>query len=149
MAKSYQVESLIIDTGVIYALADRKDDWHAAAADFMAGFSGRLFIPSAVMPEACYLLNTYLGQDAEMGLVQSLVNREMVLEHWTAQDLARIAEILKKYRDANIGFVDASIVAIAERLKICGILTTDRRHFAAIKPQHCKEFKLLPLINYA
>ena len=144
MAKSYQVESLIIDTGVIYALANRKDDWHAAAARFMSDFSGRLFVPSSVVPEACYLLNTYLGQDAEMGFVRALVNREMVLEHWTAQDLARTAELLKKYHDSNIGFVDASVVAIAERLKICGILTTDRRHFAAIKPQHCKEFTLLP-----
>lgn len=144
MAKSYQVESLIIDTGVIYALADRKDDWHAAAASFMSDFRGRLFVPSTVVPEACYLLNTYLGQDAEMGLIQSLINREMVLEHSTTQDLVRIAELLKKYHDTNIGFVDASVVALAERLKICGILTTDRRHFAAIKPQHCKEFKLLP-----
>ena len=144
MAKSYQVESLIIDTGVIYALADRKDDWHAAAASFMSEFRGRLFVPSTVVPEACYLLNTYLGQDAEMGLIQSLINREMVLEHSTSQDLARIAELLKKYHDSNIGFVDASVVALAERLKICGILTTDRRHFETIKPQHCKEFKLLP-----
>jgi predicted nucleic acid-binding protein len=144
VAKSYQVESLIIDTGVIYALADRKDDWHAAAARFMSDFSGRLFVPSGVVPEACYLLNTYLGRDAEMSFVRALVNREMVLEHWNAQDMTRIAELLKKYRDANIGFVDASVVALAERLKICGILTTDRRHFAAIKPQHCKEFRLLP-----
>ena len=144
MAKIYKVESLIIDTGVIYALADRKDNWHAAAATFMSDFTGRLFVPSTVVPEACYLLNNYLGQDAEMGLIQSLINREMVLEHSTTQDLARIAELLKKYHDSNIGFVDASVVAIAERLKICNVLTTDRRHFAAIKPQHCKEFTLLP-----
>jgi predicted nucleic acid-binding protein len=43
-----------------------------------------------------------------------------------------------------ICFFDASVVAIAERLKIIGILATDHRHFAAIKPQHCKEFTLLP-----
>ena len=85
------------------------------------------------------------GAGGGIGFVQALVNREMVLEHWTSQDLVRITELLKKYHDANIGFVDASVVAIAERLlKINGILTTDRRHFAAIKPQHCKEFKLLP-----
>ena len=144
MEKSYQVESLIIDTGVIYALADRKDGWHAVAVSFMSDFSGRLFVPSTVVPEACYLLNTYLGQDAEIGFVLALVNREMVIEHSTTQDLARISELLKKYRDSNIGFVDASVVTIAERLKICGILTTDRRHFAAIKPQHCKGFTLLP-----
>ena len=144
MAKIHKVESLIIDTGILYALADRKDSWHAVAARFMSDFTGRLFVPTTVVPEACYLLNTYLGQDAEMSFVQALINREMILEHSISQDLVRIAELLKKYHDSNIGFVDASIAAIAERLKIGSILTTDRRHFAATKPQHCKAFTLLP-----
>ncbi len=52
---------------------------------------------------------------------------------------------LKNTATRICGFVDASIVAMAERLKICGILTTDRRHFAAVKPEHCKEFTLLPM----
>lgn len=144
MAKNYQVESLIIYTGFIYALADRKDNWHAVAARFMSDFSGRLFVPSSVIPEVCYLLNTYLGLEAEIGFIRALINREMVIEHWIAQDLVRITELLKKYHNSNIDFVDASVVAISERLKICAILTTDRKHFAAIKPRHCKEFTLLP-----
>jgi predicted nucleic acid-binding protein len=133
-----------MDTGIVYALADRKDKWHAVAARFMTDFRGRLFVPSSVVPEACYLLNTYLGRDAELSFVQSLIDREMALEHLITHDLPRISELLKKYHDANIGFVDASVVALAERLKVCGILTTDRRHFSTIKPQHCKEFTLLP-----
>jgi len=144
VAKIDQVGSLIIDTGIVYALADRKDKWHDAAALFMSDFTGRIFIPSTVLPEACYLLNTYLGLDAEISFVQALISRELALELSTFHDLARIAELLKKYRDSNIGFVDASVVAVAERLKICGILTTDRRHFAMIKPRHCREFTLLP-----
>jgi uncharacterized protein len=144
VAKIFKIEPLLIDSGILYALADRKDKWHAAAASFLSGFRGRLHVPSTVVPEACYLLNTYLGRDAEMGLVQALIDRELALEHAIAQDLVRIAELLKKYRDLNIGFVDASVVAVAERLKITGVLTTDRRHFAAIKPNHCKEFTLLP-----
>lgn len=42
------------------------------------------------------------------------------------------------------GFVDASIVAISERLGIPKILTADRRHFSAIQPKHCVAFTLLP-----
>lgn len=103
-----------------------------------------MIVPSTVVPEICYLLNTYLGSDAEISFVKSLVNRELLLEQSTFQDLSRIAELLKKYDDVNIGFVDASLVAVAERLRISGILTTDRRHFTAVKPQHCKEFTLLP-----
>jgi predicted nucleic acid-binding protein len=43
----------------------------------------------------------------------------------------------------DTGFVDATIGATAERLKISRILTTDRRDFPVIRPRHCKAFELL------
>ena len=43
-----------------------------------------------------------------------------------------------------LGFVDATIVAIAERLKVRTLATTDRRHFAAIRPSHVERFTLVP-----
>jgi predicted nucleic acid-binding protein len=52
--------------------------------------------------------------------------------------------VLQKYADANIGFVDASIVAIAERLDVRTIATTDRRHFSMFRPKHCRGFELVP-----
>jgi len=144
MAQVFQVDSVLVDTGILYALADKQDEWHAPAVSFVSEFRGRLVVPSPAVPEACYLLNEYLGQDAEAAFVKALINREMTLEHFSVQDLVRASDLMEKYQDNNIGFVDASTVVIAERLKICRILTTDRRHFGAIKPQHCKKFTLLP-----
>jgi predicted nucleic acid-binding protein len=68
----------------------------------------------------------------------------MAVEELTIQDLRRTLELLRRYEDARIGFVDATVVAIAERPKIHLILTTDRRAFSLIRPRHCKEFELLP-----
>lgn len=144
MEKSYKIDSAVIDTGIVYAIADIKDSWHKQAVDFVNTFKGRLIIPSTVIPEACYLLNTYLGQPAETEFINSLINKELTVEHFNANDLTRCVELLKKYRDSNIGFVDASMVAITERLNISKILTTDRRHFSVIKPKHCGAFTLLP-----
>ncbi|MHB1025247.1 MAG: type II toxin-antitoxin system VapC family toxin, partial [Desulfobacteria bacterium] len=62
----------------------------------------------------------------------------------TGPDMARTVAILKQYTDANIGFVDASLVAVSERLGINTVFTTDRRHFSLIKPAHCSAFTLLP-----
>lgn len=49
-------------------------------------------------------------------------------------DYTRSAEILRKYNDQNIDFVDACIVAMAERLNFRTILTVDRRHFSISSP---------------
>jgi hypothetical protein len=38
---------------------------------------------------------------------------------------------------------------MAERLKIASIATTDRRHFAGIRPKHVTAFELLPRVPSA
>jgi uncharacterized protein len=144
VAKIFKIETILVDTGILYALADRNDTWHGRAATFIAEFAGRLVVPSTVLPETCYLLNTCLGKETEIAFIRAVINRELLLEHVTTADLARAAELMVTYSDANIGMVDSSLVAVAERLKLTSILTTDRRHFAMIKPKHCKGFQLLP-----
>ena len=55
--------------------------------------------------------------------------------------------MLDGYADANIGFIDAAIVAIAaiaERLGATRLLTLDRRDFGIIRPRHVAAFELLP-----
>lgn len=144
MEKGYKIDSVIVDTGIIYALADVKDSWHKKSVEFLNGFNGRLIVPSMVIPEACYLLNTYLGQNAELGFINSISNRELAVEHFNSEDLTRCIALLKKYNDLNLGFVDASVIATAERLKICKIMTTDKRHFSVVRPKHCEALILLP-----
>jgi len=58
--------------------------------------------------------------------------------------LIRAAELVARYRDSEIGYVDAIVVAIAERLRDKVIATVDRRHFSAIRPNHTAAFQLLP-----
>ncbi|MCJ7472136.1 MAG: PIN domain-containing protein [Actinobacteria bacterium] len=49
------------------------------------------------------------------------------LEPIRDEDIIRVIEILKKYDSLDIGYVDASIVAIAERLRLNKILTLSSR----------------------
>lgn len=43
-----------------------------------------------------------------------------------------------------MGFIDASVVATAERLMIETLATTDRRHFSQVHPSHTGRFTLVP-----
>ena len=52
----------------------------------------------------------------------------------TEQDVISVAEILDEYADSRIDFVDASIMAIAERYEIKKILTLDQRDFRLYRP---------------
>jgi uncharacterized protein len=52
--------------------------------------------------------------------------------------------VLTQYQDAELDFVDASIIAIAERMSITHVLTLDRRDFSIVRPRHCDYFELLP-----
>jgi predicted nucleic acid-binding protein len=70
-----------------------------------------------------------LGYSVLIRFLQALVRDELVIERMTGNDLARTAEILEKYADSRIDFVDCVIAAMAERLNIETILTVDRRHF--------------------
>jgi predicted nucleic acid-binding protein len=135
---------ILVDTGPLYAMADRDDDWHARVVGFLGRSRDELIVPVAVLPEAAYLLAAHLGPAAERKLVQSFVNGEMGLAELTLPDLRRTLELLDRYAAARIGFVDATVIATAERLKISRILTTDRRDFSLIRPRHCKAFELLP-----
>ena len=144
MAKVISLAPVVVDTGIIYALADRRDAWHHRAVVWLGSFKGRLVVPVTVVPEACYLLNTHLFPGAEAAFVRSLANGELKLEQVDEADMARALEILTTYVDANIGLVDATVVAVAERLKASTVLTTDRRHFSLIRPKHRERFLLAP-----
>lgn len=62
----------------------------------------------------------------------------------TPTDWERIAQLIRQYAVFPLGTVDASVVALAERLNIQTIFTLDRRHFGAVRPAHAQAFELLP-----
>ena len=135
---------VLVDTGILYALADIDDAWHESVKEFLQTITETLVVPVTVVPEVCYLLNTHLGQESERKLIASIIHGELRIEGLTNDDFRRSFQFLETYSDMNIGFVDASVVAIAERLKIHRLLTTDRKHFSIIRPRHCPAFELLP-----
>ena len=75
---------------------------------------------------------------------RDLITTAPHIENLTPTDYIRIAEVLDTYADLRLDFVDASILAIAERLNIRHILTLDRRDFSVIRPRHCEYLELLP-----
>ncbi|MEU2682809.1 hypothetical protein ABZ654_02825 [Streptomyces hygroscopicus] len=55
-----------------------------------------------------------------------------------------MAELMQQYRGFPLGVADASVIALAERLKASSVATLDHRHFRAVKPLHVPALTLLP-----
>jgi hypothetical protein len=68
----------------------------------------------------------------------------LVVADLVAADYRRARELVERYSDLELGFVDAAVVALAERLGERAIATLDRRRFGVIRPRHVERLELLP-----
>lgn len=136
--------TVVADTGALYALVDTSDAWHSRVITWWRSNSSAIVVPITVLPEICYLLQTRIGPAAELAFVQAVAEEEFTMESVEPEDLVRAASLIHEYADLPLGLVDASIVAVAERLDTRDILTTDRRHFSVVRPRHARSFTLLP-----
>ncbi len=100
-------------------------------------------MPTLVITEVAYLLQTRLGAETEVRFLADLAEGNLIAEPVVAGDWLRIAELVATYRDLPLGTVDASVVAAAERLKVGEVATLDRRHFTVVRPAN-GPFNLLP-----
>jgi len=136
--------TVVADTGALYALVDRSDAWHARVVAWWEHNRQPVVVPVSVLPEVAYLLQTRIGAAAELAFVRAVAAGEFMLEPLDGDDIDRVAEVMDAYADFPLGFVDASIVAVAERFETRDLLTTDRRHFGAVRPKHAPGFQLVP-----
>lgn len=97
-----------------------------------------------MITEVVRFVGSRLGPDAEVRFLGDLAAGEFSLEPVVASDWLRIAELVSAYRDLPLGSVDASVVAVAERLDITQLATLDRRHFSVVRPSHIDSFQLFP-----
>jgi predicted nucleic acid-binding protein len=63
---------ILVDTNVLYALADRRDKHHARCADWLQRTSDVLMVPATVLAETCYLIDRTLGPTAEAAFLDSV-----------------------------------------------------------------------------
>ncbi|HRQ36927.1 MAG TPA: PIN domain-containing protein [Chloroflexota bacterium] len=137
--------SYLLDTGFWYALANRKEQQHnSVVAVHRALGQTDVYVPTPVITEVAYLIRRDMGAEALAKFLDLLPQSQFAMVEPNHADYRRAAIIIRKYSDAHIDFVDAVLVAIAERLEITRVLTLDQRHFRLFRPSHCPTFEILP-----
>ncbi|MBI4283503.1 MAG: PIN domain-containing protein [Chloroflexi bacterium] len=136
--------ALIFDTGPLYAALDRRDAHHHSCRRLIEETSERLVIPAPVLVEVDYFIHSYLHPGILASLLDDILNGAFFIENLQPEDYRRIRKLCDRYADADIGFVDAAVLAVVERLNEPKLATLDHRHFQILRPRHVDALKLLP-----
>ena len=136
--------ALICDTGPLYAAMDVADQDHDACSRLLESINEPVLVPSPVVVELDWLAGQRLGPDAFLRFLADAEDGRLDFVDLQPQDLARVRELLDRYRDLSLGFVDAAVLAIVERLGEPKLATLDHRHFTIVRPRHVPALQLVP-----
>lgn len=126
------------------AAIEPKDDAHDSCATLLNDALEWRVIPSPVLVELEYWCARSLPPGAFIGVLDEIDQHRLFVEDLAAVDYRRVQAILDTYADLRVGFVDAAVLAVVERLREPKLATLDHRHFSVMRPQHVKALELLP-----
>ena len=136
--------ALICDTGPLLAALDGADPDHERCARLLVDADEDLVVPALVLAELDYWCARRLAPQAWLVFLDDLLAGVYRVESPTVSDLARCRELQARYADLTLGVVDASVVALAERLGEPKVATLDQRRFRAVRPAHVDTLDLRP-----
>ena len=136
--------ALVVDTGPLLAALDVNDRDHARCRDLLADAIEPIVVPAPVVVELEWMTAARVGREEFDDFLDDVENGGVRVEPLTIEDYGRIRVLLRRYADFPLGFVDAAVVAVCERLGERKVVTLDHRHFSVIRPAHTKALRLLP-----
>jgi uncharacterized protein len=137
--------ALIFDTGPLLAAIDSDDPDHVFCDALVRGTREDLVVPGLVLGELDYWCQKYDLQAGWYAFMEDIDLGVWRVEWPTAADLRRALHIQRQYGDLAIGVVDATVLALSERLGETKVATLDRRHFSVVQLQHVQALALLPI----
>ena len=129
--------TVVVDTSMAVALYDADDDHHTEASAWIAESDDDLVVTPLVVAELDHVVpRRVIGEllrDFEVGAY---------VVRWWADALTETLAVARARPD--IGLTDASLVALAGRLRTNRIATFDHRHFRTLNDTAGRPFRLLP-----
>ena len=139
---------LIADTGGLLRALARTGAGQSSFPDYESVLisASLVIVPALVLAEVDYFLRN--ERRAMRKFVAEVFDPATRYEYEPPfpGDLIRALELDARFANLDLGLVDGTVAAIAERRKIYRILTTDRRDFGAIRvgPRLSQALELLP-----
>lgn len=126
---------IVVDTTPLVAAAHTGDSAHAMARTAMRRLRRNAVLPSPVLVEADHLIRDRVGAVAARAFLRAVARGTHDVKYMTAGLMRRAAELDRRYADLNLGYVDAAVMAVAERHGM-PIFTFDFTDFRATESAH-------------
>lgn len=136
--------TLVVDANVLFVQADADSPAHESMSALLHDETGRLVTTEAVLAEADYLILRRLGVDAELAFLDDVAAGTFEVECLNDAERRTAAGLARRHRDLELGYADASLIALAARLGTRRIATFDERAFRVVTPLQGGAFTLLP-----
>jgi uncharacterized protein len=133
---------VIIDTGPLVALFDSSEPAHETCKVTLQAIGDDLVTSWSVLTEAFYILEDW--KTGQANLWNFIMAGAVQLYEIQPLHYGRLEELMRKYSDRPMDLADATIVLIAESLKIRTIFTLDKKDFSIYRPKHCRHFEIIP-----
>jgi uncharacterized protein len=133
---------ILVDAGPLIALIHEDDNEHEHCREAFATMDEPLGTVWPVVAEAMYLLS--FSWRAQVALWDMLETGAVEILPIGFDDVSRMKELMRKYRDLPMDLADAALVRVAERERLRRIFTLDRRDFQIYKPSRIGRFTIFP-----
>jgi len=128
-------ETLLVDTGGWYSLADRSDQYHQQAAFFYPeALKNRhhLTTTNLIIAETYILIHRSIGHQAAISFLANIAASPRIVKIYSDSSLENMAEnILKQYQDQDFSYTDAVSFAVMQQYKIEQAFAFDRHFITA------------------
>ncbi|TWT90967.1 Ribonuclease VapC26 [Pseudobythopirellula maris] len=118
------MNALLLDTGVIVALLDRREEHHRQCNELVMSTEALMITCEAVITEACFLLRRVPG--AADDVLDNVERGEFQIPAQLTPRVKSVRRLMKKYADTPMDFADACLVDLANEAGTGRILTLDR-----------------------
>jgi predicted nucleic acid-binding protein len=135
---------LLVDTNIFFAGADRRSARHGECASLLREHREELASSVPVIAETSWLILDRLGAGSRAEFLRTVSGGKLTAVELTATDRQRCVELVEGYADLRLDLMDASLIAIAERLGLTTIATLNHRDFTVVRPRHTEALELIP-----
>ena len=117
---------ILTDTGPFIALLDQRDDFHQPCLEALNRLPAEPMLTTwPCLTEAMHILGSVGGYRYQSKLWRWIEDGKLELHDLTSLEIEKMDALMKKYQDTPMDLADASLVAVAESMKLKQIFTID------------------------